>query len=908
MSGDLLQTKLYVPRLRPSLVPRLRLKNQLNQGFQLGHQLTLVSAPAGFGKTTLIADWGLQNLAWLSLDENDNDVARFLTYFIAALKQSDGTEPSFGKEAVAMLQSPQPPPPEAILTPLINEMSAIPDRLAIVLDDYHLIETQPIHDALGFFIENSPPTVHLVIVTREDPPLPLSRLRARDQLTELRAVDLRFTQSEAADFLNQVMGLSLSAADIAALESRTEGWITGLQLAALSLRGANDVSEFIQSFTGSNRYVLDYLIDEVLGQQPEDVQNFLLQTAVLNRLTGALCDALTGRDDGQQTLEMLDHANLFVILLDEERRWYRYHHLFSDLLRQRLRHTQPNLVQTMHVQASAWYAQHDFIDQAIEHALAGEDFTRALHLLDSEAEALWGRDEHIKLRRWLDKLPGTQVCSKPNLCVIHAWSLFATGEQEKAARRLDLAEQALGTNAAEEAANLQAGEAQPDDTRKMKQLGRIAVTRAFLAFFQSDTPAIIENSRLALELLPEDDLTWRSSAAICLGDAYSLSGQADAAYQARLEATAACQRAGNVYMRLVAGLKLAATLRQRGNLQQTIETCRQHIHLANENEMARTATTGCLYAIWGEALAEMGDLDSALEMAKKGVALTERGGDVASLGWSYLCLMRTLFSVGDFASAEEIIRKAKLAGQKLDLPPWFTYQMAVWQARVYLVQNEVEMAADCLAKHGLADSSDVSFQREIGHLVLARVLIAQGRHDEAGDLLQQIFDNAKESGRTMRAITALMLQALAFQAQGETDLALEKLERALESARPEGNTQVFVDEGQPMARLLHTAVARIAPEYVRHLLAAFPAEESMETAVSTPQVDQSDLLEPLSERELEILHKIAEGLTNPEIAERLYLSLNTVKVHTRNIYGKLDVHNRTQAVAKARELGLLPTF
>ena len=917
MPETLLYTKFFVPPKRPLLMPRPRLVDRLNQGLQPGHKFTLVSAPAGFGKTTSVSVWvhaiseATPPIAttWLSLDEGDNDLTRFLAYLIAALKQCEGIEPAFGKGVLTMLQSPQPSSTEALLTPLINEMASIPGKIVLVLDDYHLIEAQPVHDALSFLLDNSPPQMHLVVATREDPPLMLSRLRARGQLTEIRATDLRFTTAEAADFLNRVMGLDLSPENIAALETRTEGWITGLQLAAISMQGSDDSTRFIRSFTGSHHFVMDYLIEEVLAQQPDHVEQFLLQTAVLDQLTGSLCNALTGRDDGQETLAMLEHANLFLMPLDEQRQWYRYHHLFADLLRRRLHHKQPELTRTMHIQASGWYAQNGFIDQAVEHALASEDFDRALHLLDSEAETLWGRDEHIKLRHWFEKIPAELIRTKPHLGVIYAWSLFVTGEQAAAAQSLDVAEQALGTSAAEVSAIIQAGLEPAHDAEMRKQLGRIAVTRAFLAFFQNDVPAIIKQSRLALDLLPAEDLTWRSSAAVSLGDAYSLAGQTDAAYQARLDSMAACQQAGNVYMVLIAGLKLAATLRQKGYLQQTIDTCQQQIQIAGENNMLQTPTAGCLYAIWGEALAELGNLDEALELAKEGVALTQHAGDVATLGWSYLCLTRILLSVGDLAAAEEIIHKANLTDRKLDLPPWFTNQMVTLQTRVHLARNEVETAAECLAQLGLKANEEISFQNEIGYLVLARILIAQGRYDEADNILQQILSAAEAGGRMSRAITALMLQAVTLQFQGRIDLALERLARALDSASAEGHTQVFVDEGLPMARLLQTAVSHgIALEYSRRLLAAFPAEVVSQTAVTTAQVDQAGLAEPLSEREIEILQKIAEGLTNPQIADQLYLSLNTVKVHTRNIYGKLDVHNRTQAVAKARALGILPAI
>jgi LuxR family maltose regulon positive regulatory protein len=450
MAMPLLTTKLYIPPPLPNPVERPRLIERLNEG--LHRKLTLVSAPAGFGKTTLLSEWLAgceQPAAWLSLDESDNDPTRFLSYTIAALRTIEARQEPVGniaKGVLSALESPQPPPSEAILTTLINEIATIPDRIILVLDDYHLIQAQPIHDALTFLLRHLPPQMHLIMATREDPPLPLARLRARGQSTELRATDLRFTLSEAAEFLNQVMGLDLSAEDIAALERRTEGWIAGLQLAALALQGTismqgrRDVSSSIQSFTGSHHFVLDYLVEEALEQQSESVQTFLLHTSILDRLTGSLCDAITDQDNGRMILETLERANLFIVPLDDERRWYRYHHLFADLLRQRLQSTQPDQLPDLHRRASAWYEQNGFIDEAIEHALRGEDFEQAACLIEEQVDTI---SEHTRLLRWLDALPVKVILSKPHLCIFHARHLFTSGKMDEAEERLQAAEQTL---------------------------------------------------------------------------------------------------------------------------------------------------------------------------------------------------------------------------------------------------------------------------------------------------------------------------------------------------------------------------------------------------------------------------------------------------------------------------------
>jgi len=955
----LLMTKLDIPPARPDVVARPRLIEQLNVG--LRRKLTLVSAPAGFGKTTLLSEWIHSSLlptpcfAWLSLDEDDNDPIRFLSYLVAALQtlalkcspnmsrgQVEGIEADIATGVLGALQSPQPPPVEDILTVLINEIAALPDRIVLVLDDYHLIEAEPIHDALTFLLDHLPPQMHLVIATREDPPLPLARLRARGQLTELRATDLRFTPSEAAEFLNQVMGLGLSAEDVAALETRTEGWIAGLHLAAISMQGHKDVSGFIRSFTGSHRFVLDYLIEDVLEQQSESAQTFLLQTAILDRLTGSLCDAVrfgsakspqfgearspTGQDNGQAMLETLERANLFIAPLDEERRWYRYHPLFSDLLRHRLRQDPPPLsspplgrteggiVSELHIRASEWYEQNGFADEAIDHTLHGGDFERAADLIEEHVDALWWRGEHTKLRRWLVGLPVELVFSKPHLCILNAWDLFTSGQQDAAEQSLRAAEKALdtrlvlspveGSGLATETPSMGRDRLSGSDRKKIQ--GRAAAIRAFLAFYRGDVPAIHEYSRQALEYLPQQDLTWRSTATVALGDAYSFAGETAAAYRVRSEALELSKAAGNIYMTLIASMKLAVTMRQQGRLERVIEICQQQFQHADESGLSQTVVVGWLLAIWGEVLAELNDLNAAIRQAKRGAELVERGRDLAMIGWSYLCLMRVLFSTGDMAGAEEMIQKMENIAREYHVPPWITNRMAAWRARIWLAEGKLDAASQWVQERGLAVDGEPKLLHEMQYRVLARILIAQGRLDETARLLQRLLAVAETGGQTSRTIEILILQALAFEAGDDTTRAMVALERALTLAEPGGFIRVFVDEGPPMACLLNKAATRgIAPDYTRRLLSAFPVAESGQAALSKTQVLKPELVEPLTEREREVLELVAAGLTNPKIASRLFLSLNTVKAHTRNIYGKLEVHSRTQAVARARELGLL---
>ncbi len=927
MTAPILVTKLFIPPTRTEIVQRPGLIDRLTDG--LDRKLTLLSAPAGFGKTTLVSHW-VENLrsnlerdsqsikvAWLSLDEDDNDPVRFLNYFIVALNQNKGNETDLGRGALSMLQSPQPPPPNTVLISLINDLAAIPEKIIFILDDYHLIEADPVHQALVFLLDNIPPQLHLVIATRQDPPLSLSRLRARDQITELRAADLRFTSSEAADFLNQVMGLNLSSGDIAELETRTEGWIAGLQLAAISMRGYENRANFIKSFTGGHRLVLDFLIEEVLGQQPESIQNFLLQTSILDRMTGLLCDAVrfgntkspgssngtafSSQETGQETLKMLDHANLFIVPLDEERRWYRYHHLFGDLLRQRLRQTQPDQLPILQRQASKWCQQNGFIDEAIEYTLRAGDFEQAAGLIGEFVDARWPYTDHIRIRRWLSRLPDEVIVSHPHLCILLALHLNQSGRLDEAEQCLRSVEQILENEHSFGTMSL----AEPD---LMILRGRAAVTRAGLASYQGDIPGIIRHANQALECLPEHDATWRSLAYDSLGIAYSFMGEVDLAYQAREKGLEASRATGNIYMILFLSLKLVVCLRDQGRLQQALDIChQQQLEIANETWLSQTAIVGWLYTLWGEVLAEINELEEALRLAKMGTQLTERCKDMQLLGSSYLCILRILFSRGDFADAEGVIRNLETIVIENKLSPWIMNQIRAWQARLWLVQGDLDAASQWVEGLDVDIDGELAHVHDFDHVILARIFIAQERLDETFELLQRMFEAAEAGGRISKMVEILILQALAFKAGSNTIQALAKLKRALTLAEPGGFIRTFVDEGQPMASLLYEALNRgISPEYVQRLLAAFPVTAPEEAASTKSQVDQSKLIEPLSEREIEVLQLIAKGLTNQVIATRLVLSPHTIKTHTRNIYSKLAVNNRTQAVDIARTLGILP--
>jgi len=917
---QLLITKLFIPPTRTDLVSRPRLITLLNKG--LHRKLTLISAPAGFGKTTLVTEW-LDNLrgdtqkgnqienriAWLSLDEGDNDPTRFLTYFIAALNQVEGIDATFGKGTLGMLQSPQPLQAEAVVTPLINEIAAIPDRILLVLDDYHVIESSQVDEVLTFLLENLPPQMHLVIATREDPNLPLSRLRARGQLTELRARDLRFSSSEAAEFLIQVMALDLSTEDIAALETRTEGWITGLQMAALSMRGRADTANFIQAFTGSHRFVLDYLVEEVLQRQPEHVRSFLLQTSILDQLSGSLCDTVTGQKGGRAMLEALERGNLFVVPLDDKRQWYRYHHLFADVLQDHLVEKQSTQVASLHRRASEWYEQEDLPSDAIRHAFAVEDFERAADLAELAWPA-WSESFYsIAWLGWVKALPEELVRTRPVLCVAFAWAFLNAGKLEAAESRLIDAERWLepttDMSMRPEAPSVKMVVVDEEQFRSLP--ASLATARAYHAQAIGDLPGTLKYTQRLLDLLPEGDPQLNAIVIPLLGLAYWASGDLEAAHRTFSDLFV------NIDTRdVIIGTFVLADIKMTlGHLHEAVCICEHALQLAGEHGEPFPIGIEDVYSGISELHRELGDIEAAAQ----DLATSKKLGDQIELpDWQYrwcIAQARLNETLGDLDGALDLLDEAERLYIRTPLPD--VRPIAALKARVWVRQGRLTEALGWARERGLSVDDDLSFLREFEHVTLARVLIARYKSDriagsihEVMGLLERLLKAAEEGGRTGSVIEILVLLALAHEAQGDIPLALVSLERALTLAEPEGYVQIFVDEGPPVARLLYESLSRgIALDYVQRLLAAFSDDEPEQSVPSKHQNQESEWVEPLSEREIEVLQLIAEGLTNQEIATRLYLSLHTVKVHAHNIYGKLGVKNRTQAVAKGKVLGIL---
>ncbi len=894
MPTPILAAKLYVPPLRPQGVLRPRLIERLNEG--LSRKLTLISAPAGFGKTTLVSAWVAgcaRPAAWLSLDEADSDPARFLTYLVSALQT---VEARVGKDLLGMLHAPQSPTAltEALLTELLNEIATIPKAFVLILDDYHVLDSQAIDQALNFLIEHQPPQMHLVIATREDPPLPLARLRGRGHLTELRADDLRFTSAEAADFLNAGMGLALREADIAALAARTEGWIAGLQLAALSMQGRSDAASFIRAFAGSHRFVLDYLLEEVLQKQPERVQSFLLRTSILDRLCGALCDAVldTPAAAGQETLEYLERANLFIVPLDNVRGWYRYHHLFGDLLRQRLGH--PPTLAGDHRRASVWYEARDNLTEALRHAVAAGDFERAARL----AEAAWKDMERtFQTAAWLGwakKLPHAVIGSRPRLCVQIGWAFSDIGDTESSEAYLQGAERAL------------AGAPAPDALKSLP--ATIALIRADNAQIQGNLADTMKYAELSVQLAPDDEGLLRAQAAITLGFTHWAAGNLEASLRATRAWMDDMRRLGNQNFVIVSAFAVADMLIVLGRLGEAEKGLRQAIQQAAAQGQEAIAVTAHHHLALALLAHERGDAAAAGRRLQSAADLGQR---TTLVDWLYrwnLAQARLKESAGEWDAALDLLDEASRVYVKNAIP--LARPVEALKARLYLKQGRPDQAAAWARERGLSVTDAVSYLGECEYLTLARLRLAEGAFAGVTPLLERLLALAEAQRRTGNMIEIRLTQALAHQAQGSRPPALAALERALALAEPEGYLRAFVDEGEPLRLLLldFRAAHEKQPAhpllgYVSRILAAFSPPGA--AASATPMSQDVAIIEPLTDRELEVLRLVAAGYSNVEISRRLYLAVSTVKGHNLRIFSKLQVQNRTEAVARARELGLL---
>lgn len=902
MSNALLTTKLFIPSLRPERVSRPRLVARLNAGLE--GKLTLVSAPAGFGKTSLLSEWAAncqRPVAWVSLDSGDDNPALFLSYVVSALQR---IMTDVGGAALAALHAAQPPRIDSLLAGLINELAAISPPFLLILDDYHQISDREVHDALNYFLDHGPPQMHVTISTRADPPWPMARLRARGEMTEIRSHDLRFSPDETASFLNEVMDLGLSAEQIDILDDRVEGWIAGLQMAALSMQGRADASGFINAITGSHRFILDYLVEEVLDRQSPQIQEFMLRTSILSRLTGPLCDVVAERDDSHHLLVQLDQANLFLMPLDDERRWYRYHHLFADLLQKRLRQTHPTLVPDLHRLAINWYEDHGLITDAVNHALAANDIQRVAHLAEENVLGMMERGEVGVLARWLKALPDDVIHSYPWLCVACAWALTYAGRFDDASACLEVLECDL----------MPAME--PADVPRIS--GHINTVRLYIVSMTAvDWEKAPTYASKALSLLPVNDERTRGLVAVLHGYVQRKNHQYTAAKTSLLEALARSKMAGEIYAVVDLLCQIARVELQQGTLNQAAKTCRDALQQAHaEGAAAHQAlpVVGYAHTTLGTILLEWNELEQAERHAQKALVLSQQWGQFDSWIESQLLLARINASRGALADALAIIQSAKEAS---DIAPDYT---AITETLVRLASGDIEYASGWLDANALAfDKRFVGIHLE-RNITLARIRIAQYRHglrsslDDVINHLVYLQQQLEAFDATRACITLLIQQALALHAKRQEEQALKALSRALALAEPEGYVRTFIDEGVPMTELLRAAALRkINQGYVGRLLASQAGEpqgrETVGIGRDQRHWDRSSrsaaLIEPLTDRELQVLQLLPTSLSSGEIGRELFIAPSTVRSHIKNIYGKLNVHKRAAAVARARELGLI---
>ncbi len=951
MSLSILQTKLYAssPQRQKNVVPRPHLLDKLTGG--LAGKVTLISAPAGFGKSTLLSEW-LHNFAvlgfggdvptktqnrkpqdlqfcWLTLDNDDNDPVRFLMYLIASLQKFGKT---VGETAWPLLQSPQPPAIKTILTILLNDLGLLADDdhvhsfYVLVLEDYHVVTTASIHEALTYLIDHLPPQIHVIITTRADPPLPFSRWRARDQLSEIRAADLRFTADEAATFLNDRMGLHLSIADVMALETRTEGWIAGLQLVALSLQGHPNKASFLQTFSGGHRYILNYLVDEVLNQQSKAVQEFLLRTSILDRLSGPLCDALMQVEErespseqgnpslepspplplqnSQLVLEQLYNANLFTIPLDDEGQWYRYHPLFAEALQHRLHQTHPETWRRLHDQASRWYEQKGLLADAIYHALRSADFSHMAELIEQSWPATWNQGSVATLLNWVHLLPAHILFGRPSLAISHAWALAFAGQIEAAEvdlRRVEALLQQVGI------------EFEPPPLTRNILLGRIAALRAMLAARQGAPAQAVQLAQSALDLIPTDAAQLRGNACYALGLAHQQRGsltEALAAYQA---ATQLGLAADDHFLTVTARYHEGRIWMAQGQLKMAAMTYQQILGEATQRERS-LPVIGLAHVGYAEILYQWNDLASAIHQVENGLALSPSGSLTYTDGplhrFVTLAQIRQASQdrIGALAAVQEAMDTARQTGITLDVE-----QATALHALIHLRLGQLEIARAWAERysHSLQEQDHFTYVHEFEMLVFVQVLLAQRRAAEALALLADWLPVADADQRQGSVVEMWVLQALALQIAGQSAAAQQTLGQTLVLAEPQGYIRLFVDQGEPMYLLLSDLRMTIdnanLQVYINKLLATFenPPIVPLEVKIENLKPEIRNLIEPLTGRELEVLHLMAAGLSNAAIAEQLVVSVGTIKTHLKHIYGKLAVESRTQAVAQARTLGLL---
>ncbi|MCW2832950.1 MAG: ATP-dependent transcriptional regulator, MalT-like, LuxR family [Nocardioides sp.] len=911
MSHALIETKFFRPSPRPGRVARPRLHDRLDRG--LAAKLMLVSAPAGFGKTTLLADWlaptdltgGAPGRgAWLALDPADNDPTRFWRYVVAALQTA---LPSAGEHALTLLEDRQTPSVEVFLTVLVNELGKADGDTILVLDDYHVIESPAVHEGVAFLLAHLPVGLHLVMATRSDPPLPLPRLRASGDLVEVRAADLRFTAEEAATYLNGVMGLELRPSDVHALEGRTEGWIAALQLAALSMAGRQDASAFIAGFAGDDRYVVDYLVEEVLQRLPADVQDFLLRTSVLDRMNGSLCNAVTGQDGGRVMLETLERDNLFVVPMDDQRHWYRYHHLFADVLRGRLLDEQPDLLGELHAHAATWHEHQGDIAEAIRHFLLGAQFVRAAELIETVLPALRRDRRETTFRGWLEALPTDVLRARPVLCHALAGARMSTGEFGGVEELLDATQEWLDLGGH---ASAPPGGQIVDRDEYARLPGDVAVHRAGIALIRGEPEQTTQHAHRALDLAGPDDHLTRGAALALLGLAAWSTGDVTTGHDSYAECLGEFELVGHVSDVLGCSVALGDLEVVQGRLSAAVRTYRAALELADGHHTPVLRGRADMHVGLAARYHEQDDLPAA----RRELSVSRELGEHAGLpqdAYRWRVVMAAVREAeGDIEVAIDLLDEAERLYTGDFLPA--VRPVPAIRARTWARHGHLDAALGWIKQVGVSLDDPLLYLREFEHVTLARVLLAQHERGVAStDLarvvrfLDRLLSAATDGHRAGSVVEIQLTRALALQRLGDDEPALTALGAALHLAEPEGYVRTFVDEGAPMATLLAAAGRRTSSPYLARLRSALATGRGTVSVPALPLPRHESLVDPLSNRERDVLRLLDTELNGPDIARELVVSLNTVRTHTKNLYMKLGVTSRRAAVLRAKELDLL---
>lgn len=872
----LLITKLKIPRIHAEVLERQRLLDTLKK--QQSHPLTLITASAGSGKTTLAHMWANQldyPVGWYSIDAGDNDPKRFWTYFIAALQTIAPESGISAQKALASSTGQQ----ETILTILINEIAGQDKELTLVLDDYHEIELAEINEGMSFFVENMPPQLHLIISSRAEPDLPLAKLRARRQLLEITAKDLRFTEAEINQFFNDLIGFELNTKQIQALENRTEGWIAGLQMAGLSMQHQDDLEAFITAFTGSHHHILDYLVEEVLDQQSDEVQQFLLQTSILGRLTAGLCESVAQLPDAQSILNDLAQRNLFIVPLDDERKWYRYHQLFAEFLRNRLQQRHPELISALHTRAALWFIKQEMIPEAVEQLITAKRYDDAADLIEEHGvHIFWNNREWVSLRRWLDALPRNIIHARPILCAAYGWAYLLTGQPDEIAFYLEAAESALS----------------PGDDNDT--LGEVLALKSEYAMLQGDFETALEFASDALAYLSEENIILRSLGLQIQGYVYRNMGNVEQASHYLSEAHRTSLSAGKLMVSIFALTDLGDVKVLQGRLKEASDVYQQII---DEGEDTYSSTPISAQMGLANIYREHNQLEKAIEMLHKAIELAEQYNIISVIRNGNVLLSYALFAHGDIEEAMQACDFAVNSARRSGVAHIIN-QARAHQMNLRIRQNKLTQAEEWVVSRQLSVDEDISYQRELELVIYARLLIVQEEYESAIKLLTGIIANANADGRYGNMIEDLVLISLAYEKSGDTATALDKLAQAIGLAVDENYIRVFVDGGLTIAKLLRL-LATNSPHtnYLSQILEAFEA-----TPPETLRIE-GELIEDLSEREMDVLRLLAVGMSNRDIADQLIIGNSTVKTHTLNIYRKLNVNNRTHAVTRARSLSLI---